>query len=267
MWLHQVSLYNDSDCRVVVISEVMEPEEIKEWHNLYQFSWQRLKSKRKQYYPLLKRLIHRFSGDIESYRITKTRLKVLNHHNVRFKLYHLSKWPNPFIFLDVDAILFGPISELVKASVLKPFIAVNHQEIPKHTEGKPPYLNGGVQIVSQPGYFTFEDFSKDTDSLFCPGHEQALIYTTFKNLNYDYTHPKIGFEWNACSGFNEVVKQEDGSWKCYSRGYLINDETKKTDSIPAGVEILVNHYWDEFKPWKVNCPMYEEFMNIVVSKG
>lgn len=193
MWLHQVSIYNDTGCNVVVLSERHEPKEIKNWHNQYKFKWQKLKPRSKQFYPLPKRLIHRFLGDIESYRKTKDRLKVLNHHNVRFKLYHLTKWPLPFIFLDVDAILFGSISKLVEASKDKPFIAVNHQEVPKHTSGKEPYLNGGVQIVSEPGYFLYKDFTKQTERLLCPGHEQALIYTHFRNIDYDYTHPSVDY--------------------------------------------------------------------------
>jgi lipopolysaccharide biosynthesis glycosyltransferase len=260
MWLHQVNLYNDTDCKVVIISEVKEPLEIKEWHNLYQFSWQRLKPKRKQFYPIIKRLVHRFSMDLESYRITKKRLKVLNHHNVRFKLYHLTKWPRPFIFLDVDAILFGPISKLVEASNDKPFIAVNHQEVPKHTKGKQPYLNGGVQIVSKPSYFTYGDFTKQTEGLLCPGHEQALVYTHFINIDYDYTHPAVDYKWNSCSGYNEV-KKVDGEWVCISKGINALDSNLKSNAIPEGINIQINHYWDEFKPWKIACPMYNEFSN------
>jgi lipopolysaccharide biosynthesis glycosyltransferase len=228
-------------------------------HNQYNFYWQKLKPRSKQFYSIQKRLSHRFSGDIESYRKTKNRLKVLNHHNVRFKLYHLTKWPRPFIFLDVDAILFGSISKLIEASIDKPFIAVNHQEIPNHTEGKEPYLNGGVQIVSQPGYFTYEDFTKQTEALLCPGHEQALIYTHFRNIGYDYTHPDVDYRWNSCSGYNEI-KNVNGKWVCLSRGTNALDSYLKSNTISEGSYIMINHYWDEFKPWKIDCPMYNAFL-------
>jgi lipopolysaccharide biosynthesis glycosyltransferase len=262
MWLHQVAINNDAGCKVIVLSEQQEPENIKEWHSEYLFTWQRLKSKRKQCYPIFKRMVLRFSSDIVSYRKTKTRLNVINHHNVRFKLYHLTKWPRPFIFLDVDAILFGPISKLVEASKDKPFIVVNHQDIPKHTEGKKPYLNGGVQIVSQPSFFTYEDFTKQTEGLICPGHEQALIYTHFRNIGYDYTHTIIDYKWNSCSGYNEVKKVE-GKWVCISKGSNVLDSDLKSNTIPKGVNIMINHYWDEFKPWKIACPMYKEFIGEV----
>ena len=258
MWLCQVNFYNDSNCKVVILSENNEPLQVKELHNLYSFEWKKLKPKRKNYYPILLRLQHRFKGNIDAYRKMKLRLRVINHHNVRFKLYHLTKWSRPFIFLDVDAILFGPISKLVEASRDKPFIAVNHQELPKHTIGKEAYLNGGVQIVSQPGYFTFEDFTRQTDNLLCIGHEQALIYTHFKNVGYDYTHPEIDYKWNSCSGYNKLKKVGD-KWVCVSNGTNILDDNLKSNTIPKGTLIMVNHYWDEFKPWKIDCPMYKEF--------
>jgi hypothetical protein len=258
MWLHQVNFYNDSNCRVLVLSENHEPLEVKDLHKVYSFEWKKLAPKKTINYPILKRIVHKLTGNRTAYRKMNSRLKVINHHNVRFKLYHLTKWPRPFIFLDVDAIIFGPISSLVQASSIKPFIAVNHQEIPKHTIGKEPYLNGGVQIVSQPGYFTFEDFTRQTDNLLCIGHEQALIYTHFKNVRYDYTHPEIDYKWNACSGYNKLKKVDD-KWVCVSNGTNILDDNLKSNSIPKGTSIMVNHYWDEFKPWKIDCPMYNEF--------
>jgi len=258
MWLHQVNLYNDSDCKVLVLSENNEPLEVIELHKLYSFEWIKLAPKKIRPYPVLKRIVHKLTGNIHAYRKIKSRLKLIDHHNVRFKLYHLAKWPRPFIFLDVDAILFGPISKLVQASSSKPFIAVNHQEIPKHTNGREAYLNGGVQIVSQPGYFSFEDFTRQTDNLLCVGHEQALIYTHFKNVGYDYTHPDIDYKWNSCSGYNELKKFDD-KWVCVSNGTNILDDNLKSNTIPEGTRIMVNHYWDEFKPWKIECPMYKEF--------
>ena len=258
MWLNQISIYNDLKLKVIVLSESLEPDEVKILHKDYIFEWIQLVPKEKSKTPLTIRLRNKITRNIKAYQSERNKLKVLNHHNVRFKLFHLTKWPKPFIFLDVDAILFSTLSELVKASSSKPFIAINHQRIPKHTEGKEVYLNGGVQIVSQPGFFSFEDFTKQTDNLLCPGHEQALIYTYFNNIGYDYTHPEIDYKWNSCSGYNELIKV-DGKWKCFSKGVNVLDSNLESETIPAGIEIKINHYWDEFKPWKIDCPMYKEF--------
>ena len=258
IWLFQVTLNNDAKCIIKVLSNRAEPEEIRTLHQYYDFQWIKLEAKAEYKTNFFKRLKNSILRDSFSYQMEKIKSRVLNHHNVRFKLYNLTKWQNPFIFLDVDAIIFGPISVLVEAAKSKPFIAINHQQIPKHTLGMPEYLNGGVQIVSQPGFFKFEEFIKQTNGLLCPGHEQALIFTHFRNVGYDYRHTSIGYEWNACSGYNEL-KKVNGKWQCFSSGVNVLNPYLKSETIPKGKLILLNHYWDEFKPWKINCPMYNEF--------
>jgi hypothetical protein len=252
--------------KISILSEKSISRRIKKLQKKYDFSWYQLKSKYKYNTPLFTRVQNRIFRKVDFYRSERTKIKLYNHHNVRFKMWNLTQWKSPFIFLDVDAIIFQPIDRILPYLNDKPFIAINHQKIPNHTEFKEPFLNGGVQMVSKPGTISYQTFTEQLEPLYCPGAEQALMYTAFKNLNYNYTHPKIGFEWNSCSGYNEVVKQEDGTWKCYSTGYLKNDPSKQSDSIPPGVEIAVNHYWDEFKPWKIYCPMYEEFKKIVISE-
>jgi hypothetical protein len=266
MWIHQINIYNNSFKRVLILSRSKEPKTISKWHKFYEFQWVQLESKSKYNTSWLNKFLNHFFRGIYEYRSERTKIKLYNHHNVRFKMWNLTQWKSPFIFLDVDAIIFQPLDRILPYLSDKPFIAINHQKIPNHTEFKEPFLNGGVQMVSKPGTFSYQMFSEQLEPLYCPGAEQALMYTTFKNLNYDYTHPKIGFEWNSCSGYNEVVKQEDGTWKCYSRGYLKYDSSIRSDSICPGVEIAVNHYWDEFKPWKLDCPMYEEFRKIVIAE-
>lgn len=264
IWLHQVNKLCPKN-HVKILSLKTEPNLVKKWHEYYKFQWITLSKGQGYHHNILKKFTNRREY-LRNYNFEKQKVKLLNNHNIRFKMWHLTHLKSPFIFLDIDAIIFQPISQILSYLNDKPFIAINHQKIPHHTEFKEPFLNGGVQMVSKPGTFSYEKFTEQLEPLYCPGAEQALMYTTFKNLNYDYTHPKIGFEWNSCSGYNEVVKLEDGTWKCYSRGYLKNDPSKQSDSIPPGVEIAVNHYWDEFKPWKVDCPMYEEFRKIVIAE-
>ncbi len=266
MFIHQHSMLNEPLHKLKVLSFGKQPKTVKRWHKLYKFEWIKIDKRRNYQTSVIDLIKIKILKNKEIYRKEKIKNKLLNHHNVQFKMWNLTKWGSAFIFLDVDAILFKPVVEILPYLSDKPFIAINHQNINYHTQNRVPFLNGGVQIVSKPGTFTYEMFTENVDPLFCPGAEQALMYTTFKNLNYDYTHPNIGYEWNSCSAYNQVVKQEDGAWKCFSRGYLENDPNQKSDSIPPGFEIAVNHYWDEFKPWKVNCPMYEEFRQIVISE-
>lgn len=241
MWLHQVSLHNDINLSVKILSEYSEPKNAKRLHNLYNFEWITLASR-----ELL--------GD-----------KLLDHHNIRFKMWNLSRWTNPYIMLDVDAIPFSPLSKLVEASKDKPWIAINHQDIPKHTQNREPFLNGGVQIVSDPQAFTYQQFTSDYGKLLCPGAEQALIYTYLKKIGYDYTHPEISYHCNACAGYTRVSKSDDG-WVCMSSEQCITNPEYKSSSIPDGQPVSINHYWDEFKPWKIDCPMYESFLELVLDE-
>jgi hypothetical protein len=203
-------------------------------------------------------LKYRSNNNISEFSKLRKRKKLLNHRNVSFKMWNLTQWKFPFIFLGVDAIVFNNLSHFVKFSVDKPFIVIYHQDIPNHTQGKEAFVNGGVQIVSNPQYFNFEQYTQVTKNLLCPGAEQALMFTTFKNANYDYSHPQIGHIWNSCSGYNRVSNTK-GLWECYGEGHLKSDPNKVSNSIPVGTKIAINHYWDEFKPWKVYCDMYEEF--------
>lgn len=241
MWLHQVSQYNDANLNIKILSEQGEPKNVSRLHRLYNFEWIVL--------PPRKLL-----GS-----------KLLDHHNIRFKMWNLSRWSNPFVMLDVDAIPFSPLSKLVEASKDKPWIAINHQDIPKHTQNREPFLNGGVQIVSDPGAFTYEQFTSDYGTLLCPGAEQALIFTHFRKIGYDYSHPAISYQWNACAGYTRVSKMND-TWVCVSSEQCITNPDYKSSSIPDGQLVSINHYWDEFKPWKIDCPMYDTFLKLVLDE-
>lgn len=241
MWISQINLYNDLNLRIIILSEHDEPNNIKRLHNEYQFEWVVLKSR------------------------SRMNSKLLDHHNVKFKMWNLCRWTNPYIFIDVDAIIFSNISHLVNASQTKPWIGVNHQSIPRHTEGMPPFLNGGLQIVSNPRYFSYNSFTSILDELLCPGAEQALIFSYFKKYGYDYVHPAVTFNWNACAGYTKI-HFVNGRWQCYSVSQCIINKSLNSNTILEGDAIHINHYWDEFKPWKIRCPMYRHYLKIVKSE-
>ena len=153
-------------------------------------------------------------------------------HNIGFKLYNLCQESEPFIFIDADAILLKDITPLINASKDKPFIAINHQDIPGHTSHIPyRFLNSGVQICSDPSILDFDQIVKIQnlyDNFIVPGTDQSMIWTYFKHMKYDYTHPKIDWRWNNCAGLD---KNLDG--------------------------IAINHYWYNFKPWNIKCKLWE----------
>lgn len=180
---------------------------------------------------------------VESPSNTRT---LFNHFNVAFKMFNLSKLNEPYISLDADMFVLKDLSAIY--NLKKPFIAVNHQKIPHHTEQfSVDFLNGGLQIINDPSFLNFEDvlktYLKKHEQI--PGHEQKILYNFFKNKNYDYTHPDVGPEWNSCAGHSKISKVDD-RWCGVS--------TLKDNQHP----VYINHYWDRFKPWRVNCPIYNE---------
>ena len=166
-------------------------------------------------------------------------------HNVGFKLWNLCKEEDPFIFVDADAIILEPLDYLVQRAT-KPIIMVDHQTIKGHTDFLPyNFLNSGVQVCADPSILNFNDIIKsflDIGGYLCPGTDQAMLFGYFRSLEYDYTHPEIGFGWNSCAGFTMVIGDNA---LCYGLG----------DEYP----VYINHYWYTYKPWTINCPLFNRF--------
>lgn len=190
--------------------------------------------------------------DIEPIKINpadKSGNHLLDSHNVRFKLYNLTRFNQPYIFLDSDAIILNSLDYIWEKRYEKPWIGINHQQIPRHTtKFNFEFLNSGVQIVGDPSFLKYKDVIecyKKSSKLPIPGKDQALIYKYFKSIDYDYTHPDVGFSWNSCSKYTTLYK-EDGVWRGVCN--LAN----------SNYPVYVNHYWDHFKPWNIKCKMFIE---------
>ena len=182
------------------------------------------------------------------------------HHNYRFKLYNLTHLDYPFIFMDCDILVMGNLQYLWDRRDDKPWIGIDHQlNIPGHTKDK-LFLNSGVQIVGDPLFYNFErimDSAKEQNFKYeVPGKDQAAIYTHFKKIGYDYTHPEIGPEWNACAGFCRL-KMDD---LCYWSGTCIG--------LGEEYPVYINHYWHNYKPWLTGCPAFEWYSeNCSITEG
>jgi len=166
-------------------------------------------------------------------------------HNVFFKMFNLCNENEPYIFIDADAFLLTPIDCLIEASKDKPFIAVNHEKVPNHCENLPyDFLNTGVMIVSDPDFLNFDrkiDILKRDGKFIYPGTDQSLINSYVKEAKYDYSHELVGFGWNHCAGYTEF-----------------SDNGAFNSGLHGNYEININHYWYNFKPWNVGCPLYQE---------
>lgn len=166
-------------------------------------------------------------------------------HNIGFKLYNLCQETEPFIFVDADAIIFSDLDPLVEASKDKPFICVDHQQVPGHSAAIPfKFLNSGVQVVSDPSMLDYDNLIRslvEDQGLRCPGTDQAMLFGYFQKIGYDYTHEKVGFGWNSCAGYS-IIKE----------GKLVCEE------LDYAHPVHINHYWHEFKPWIMDCPLWRQ---------
>ena len=178
-----------------------------------------------------------------------------DHHNVNFKLYNLTRVDQPFIFIDADIFCFSALDHLWSLKDEQPFIGVNHQYIPGHTTTDFKFLNSGVQVVGDPDWYKYSNFrdayQKCSGRLKCKGFDQAHIFTYCEQIGYDYTHPEVGYGWNSCAKYG-IVKILDETSVC-------TYDAPSADPEPSGYDVKLNHYWWDFKPWQINCPIYNNY--------
>lgn len=180
-------------------------------------------------------------------------------NNVKNKLYNLCNLNFEFIYLDLDMYVNADLSFLWEKRKEKPFIATIHQKNIRgknslHIDQKNAFMNSGLQIVSDPDILNYNDFfnfGKKTNFAFSiKGTDQALLNEYFKSINYDFNHEKIGCEWNSCAAYGLVFK--------YNNKFKI---TYKNENLLYTVKI--NHYWNEFKPWNINCPIFNYYKDLI----
>jgi lipopolysaccharide biosynthesis glycosyltransferase len=204
---------------------------------------------------------HRRAADIE---LVKGKSHDLGHphFNLRFKLPNLANLKFPYLFLDADMVVLSDLHYLWTRRKSKPWIGIDHQVIPFDVRTqRSPFLNSGLQLVSDPAFYDLGAILavqnavvplskhkqiKVEDAFHCPGHDQAVLFRYFRTIGYDYTHPEIGPEWNSCAGVSEV-RVEDGAWKARTRALARNHE------------VHIVHYWDQFKPWAIDCPIFRSY--------
>ena len=204
---------------------------------------------------------HRRAADIE---IRQGRSHDVSHphFNLRFKLSNLASLTFPFLYLDTDMVVLSDLNYLWQRRKDKPWVGVNHQVIPFDPRTQRTlFLNSGLQLVSDPSFYDLRaildaqnavvPLSKHqeidpVDMFPCPGRDQAVLFRYFRTIGYDYTHAEIGSGWNCCAGVTEL-RSEPGGWRGHSRFLEVNHD------------VQIVHYWDQFKPWKIKCPIFASY--------
>jgi hypothetical protein len=170
--------------------------------------------------------------------------------NIKNKLYDLCSIDFDFIYLDVDMYINADLNFLWERRKAKPFISTIHQKnIEGHIGEKNEFMNSGLQIVSDPSFLNYDklhDFAVKKNFKFDnPGTDQALLDAYCNQIGYDFIHPEIGCEWNSCAGYGLVDIDDE---------YNFHIKYKNQDT---EYPVKINHYWNEFKPWIINCPIFK----------
>jgi hypothetical protein len=184
------------------------------------------------------------------------------HFNLRFKLPNLASLPFPYLYLDADMIVLRDLNYLWQRRQARPWIGIDHQVIPfDRRTHRAPFLNSGLQLVSEPDFYDLGAILaaqnavmplsrygeiEPRDLFACPGRDQAVLFRYFRTIGYDYTHPEIGWEWNSCAGVTDV-RFEGGAWQA------------RTHSLAENRAVSILHYWSQFKPWAIACPIYQSY--------
>lgn len=186
------------------------------------------------------------------------------HFNLRFKLPNLAAQTEPFLFLDADTYVLGDLRDIWPRRHDKPWIGVDHQWVPSDERThRSAFLNSGVQLVGDPSFYDLaailavqdaaaplrlapREAGEHPGTFLCPGRDQAVLFRYFQTIGYDYTHPAVGAGWNSCAGLS-VVRREGDRWAA------------RTHGLTPDHDVYLRHYWDQFKPWKMRCPIYESY--------
>lgn len=209
-------------------------------------------------HPPVVRLEHRRAADVEVVR-AKSHDVGHPHFNLRFKLPNLASLDYPFLYLDADIAVLSDLSYLWDRRHDKPWVGIDHQWVPSDPRThRPPFLNSGVQLVGDPAFYDLDailavqnavaplnrasEFTK-AEMFACPGADQAVLFRYFRAIGYDYTHPEVGPGWNSCAGVTRVARAGD-RW------------VGRTVGLTPDYPVHVNHYWSQFKPWAIGCPIY-----------
>ena len=183
------------------------------------------------------------------------------HRNINRKLFYVSNLNFDFIFLDCDMYINQDLKYLWDRRKDMPYIGTVHQNNIKgtlglHTSEDTPHLNSGLQIISDSDFLKYDEIFKvgeDRDFRFeVSGYDQALLHTYFEHIGYSYTHPEIGPEWNSCAGYSQY-KTENGY-----------DFAIEYVNGPITYPVKINHYWDEFRPWIINCPIFKYYSDVLI---
>lgn len=202
LWAHQVSVYAPGR-RVTIYTTGMAPA-----------------------------LVARLSAKLPGLEVVTVALsEKAGHPNIALKLANYLIHPRPFVGIDLDAILFGPIDALDETPTGIDLQMCLHGNIPGHTDHISYALpQGGVQCWHRPQCLTLYDALIYPARRGCPGIEQPIIEAIIRCGAVTFSAlPMMYNTWGGHDGI--VYKAKDG------RVYAEHN----------GQPVAIVHYWSDAK--------------------
>lgn len=139
--------------------------------------------------------------------------------------YKLALWKSvgdvvrgPFVFLDADAWVLGPIDTLIEIAPTKSFAALEEGVYSLgpafgKTFGPPrKHMNSGVFTCSGDGLITYgalvDQYARDGGINWLTG-DQGILNAYFDRIGYDWSHPSLDFTWNCMAWTAMTIRADD----------------------------------------------------------
>ncbi len=186
------------------------------------------------------------------------------HFNLRFKLANLAALDFPFLYLDADTVVLGDLNYLWSRRHAKPWVGIDHQMIPADPRThRSPFLNSGVQLVSDPAFYDLRAILAVQNAaapLEPRGGVRERGNVCLPRDGSGDSVPILPRDWVRLhtpgdrAGMEQLRRGHGGNaagdrWKAHTRG------------LPADHDVYLMHYWSQFKPWMIDCPIYASYAN------
>jgi len=115
-----------------------------------------------------------------------------------------------FLFAEADAWILGSLEDWWHTADQKPYISV----IEQHNFHGADFFNAGTYSYnSKEGFVTYrkmmEQYEADGNRIAISLGDQGLLNAYFRRIGYDWSHPRIGVEYNAWARNCRVIRADD----------------------------------------------------------
>lgn len=125
-----------------------------------------------------------------------------------------------YLYVDADALILGSLQNWWKHIDDKPYIGIAECKLPDGGL----QCNAGVYSYSSPnGFITFDklfnQYIRDNRNIRYYSGQQGLLNAYFQHIQYDFTHPNIGHEYNSIARFCKVIRLDENNIEVWSGRY------------------------------------------------